>query len=148
MSAANVSPVNELTFRICYADTDAGGVVYYGNYLRFLEQGRTALLRQMGWKIEELHRDGIIFPVHELNVLYKSPATLGEEIRVRTHLVEINRFSLRFRTEIESIQTDRILVQAQVTNACINEAGKIQKIPDAMREVLEKALNGKSDATS
>lgn len=140
MSAVHISPVNEFTFRVCYADTDAGGVIYYGNYLRFLEQGRTELLRQMGWKIEDLHREGTIFPVHELKVLYKSPGTLGEELRVRTRLVEVKRFSLQFHTEIESVETGRLLIQAEVKNACINQAGKIRKIPDGMLEVLERAL--------
>jgi len=132
---------NEIIFRVCYADTDAGGVTYYGNYMRYLEQGRMELMRQMGWEVEQLHAEGIIFPVRELNVTYKSPARLGDEIRVTTRLVEVDRFALTFVAEMDRPQDGQAILEATVKIVCVSMDGRLRKVPADMKQSLDDLLS-------
>ena len=67
--------------RVYYEDTDSGGVVYYANYLKFMERARTEMLRSLGFEQDQLIEDlGIIFVVHSLSVQYKKPAIFNDEL--------------------------------------------------------------------
>lgn len=136
----NKTPESDFQIRVCYADTDAGGVVYYGNYMRFMEQGRMELLRELGWCVEQQHVQGLVFPVREMKVVYKSPARLGDLLRVHTALAEIDKISMIFDTVIYHGKSGQVLLEAQVKNVCITTDGRLQRIPKEMREHLEKTL--------
>jgi acyl-CoA thioester hydrolase len=75
--------------RIYYEDTDAGGVIYYANYLRYLEQGRTEFLWARGLSVKVLHEQGYLIPVMWLEIDYLVPAVLNDLIRVKTNVLEI-----------------------------------------------------------
>ena len=75
-------PPFRLAVRVYYEDTDAGGVVYYANYLRFLERARTECLRSLGFEQSELMAQGIAFAVRSLSAEYLKPARLDDELVV------------------------------------------------------------------
>jgi len=129
------------TFRIkiYYEDTDAGGVVYYANYLRFMERGRTELLSDKGIDVAEYHSKGYFFPVIHVDIHYRRPAKLGEIIEVATQLVEITNTTITFKQEI--LRDDAVLVEATVKLACINRDGKPQRIPPELASLFSDRKN-------
>ena len=115
--------------RVYYEDTDSGGVVYYANYLKFLERARTEALFSIGFsnkKIQENYNSLII--VKSCNIEYKKPAHLEDELKVRSFVKSITKTSF-FMNQI--ITKDKeIVVEAQVHLVFVNKEGKPVKIPD------------------
>ncbi|NJN47606.1 MAG: tol-pal system-associated acyl-CoA thioesterase [Candidatus Competibacteraceae bacterium] len=88
--------------RVYYEDTDSGGVVYYANYLKFLERARTEWLRSLGFELDALGREeGIMFVVRALTLDYHRPARFNELLQVRTRLTHTGKASLLFEQHIE-----------------------------------------------
>ncbi len=116
---------NKLNFKVQYADTDAYGVVWHGNYLRWMEQGRVELLEQYGVKIEEYQMDkNIVFPVVELDIKYKYSAKLMNEIILTTTVKEITSYSITFVQEIH-LKNEGTLCTTAVVKAVAIQNGKI-----------------------
>ena len=115
--------------KVYYEDTDSGGVVYYANYLKFLERARTEALFSIGFsnkKIQENYNSLII--VKSCNIEYKKPAHLEDELKVRSFVKSITKTSF-FMNQI--ITKDKeIIVEAQVHLVFVNKEGKPIKIPD------------------
>ena len=115
--------------KVYYEDTDSGGVVYYANYLKFLERARTEALYSIGYsnqKIRDKFESLII--VKSCNIEYKKPARLEEELLVRSFVKSITKTSF-FMNQIITNAKDKI-VEAQVHLVFINNKGKPIKIPD------------------
>ena len=107
--------------RVYYEDTDAAGVVYYANYLRFLERARTEWLSALGIEVDALAREhGVAFVVHRLDVEYRRPARLGERLAVGVHLVGRGRSRLELTQDVR--RDDVVLVHAAVSLACVEPA--------------------------
>ena len=123
--------------RIYYEDTDAGGVVYYANYLKYLERCRSEWLRHGGLEQNELlHGPGIVFVVRSVNVEYLKPARLDDLLTVGMEVERITRAQVFFRQTIR--RGDETLVTAQVQVVCVNAAlMKIVSLPAALRIQLE-----------
>jgi len=102
--------------RIYYHDTDAGGVVYYGNYLEHLEEGRTEFCLDRGVDTRSLKDGGIVFPVVHIEIDYKSPARYMDTIRVFTRVEKIGTASIRFQQEI--MRGEQLLIKAVTVWAC------------------------------
>ena len=105
--------------RIYWEDTDAGGIVYYANYLKFMERARTEWLRAAG--IEQLplkERHGLMFVVVELQAHYRKPARYGDELRVTCAIAERTRASLTFQQQI--YRGDELLIEGNVRVACLD----------------------------
>ena len=101
--------------RIYYEDTDAGGVVYYANYLKFMERARTEWLRQLGFEQDELiHNDGVIFAVRSVQVDYLLPARFNDELSVSAALIEQGRASLTIEQKIIRPADNSLLCKGQV----------------------------------
>ncbi len=124
-----------LPIRIYYEDTDLGGVVYYANYLKFFERGRTEYLREKGLELSELHESGIVFVVVRAEINYHAPARYGDLIDVETTLSKITGASITFEHKITIEAGEKPLVTGTVTLAC-TEAGRPVRIPERVREVL------------
>jgi len=116
--------------KVYYEDTDAGGVVYYANYLRFLERGRTEFLATHGMDVAEYHRRGQIFAVAHVDINYRKPARLGDIIEIKTGISEIKHASLTFVQRIERDGT--LLAEASATLACVDENGKPRRLPEEL----------------
>ena len=124
--------------RVLYGDTDAGGVVYYANYLRYFEQGRTELMRETGCTYRELEGQGFILPVVESYIRYKASAVYDDLLTVRTALVDLQQVSCRFHYAISRDSDQRLLVKGFTVNAVVNRAGRLVKFPHAVLELLNK----------
>jgi acyl-CoA thioester hydrolase len=106
--------------RVYYEDTDAGGVVYYANYLRYLERARTEMLRALGFEQDKLARDhNIIFIVRKVTIDYLKPAIFNEELTVNARIAGLRKASMLFEQTILNKQND-LLCQAEIMIACIN----------------------------
>ena len=115
--------------KVYYEDTDSGGVVYYANYLKFLERARTEALFSIGFsnnKVKEQFDSLII--VKSCNIEYKKPAHLEDELTVRSFVKSITKTSF-FMNQIIT-KKDEIIVEAQIHLVFVNDQGKPVKIPD------------------
>ena len=117
--------------KIYYEDTDAGGVVYYANYLKFLERARTEALFSIGFnnkKIKEQFNSLII--VKSCNIDYKKPAYLEDELTIRSFVKSITKTSFFMNQFIN--KGDDIIVEAKIHLVFVNEKSKPVKIPDEL----------------
>lgn len=126
-----------LPMRVHWEDTDASGIVYYANYLRFIERGRSDLLRLAGLRQQEMwDRDGVALTVRSVFVDYLRPARLDDDIEVRSRLLDIKGASM---TAAQSVRrADAELIRAEVRIACIDRAGRARRLPAAVREALDR----------
>ena len=107
--------------RVYYEDTDSGGVVYYANYLRFMERARTEWLRSLGFEQDQLVRqDGIIFAVRHVDVGYHQPARFNDALEVSASLSRKGRASLTFYQEVVRPMDSRTLCRGEIKVACLN----------------------------
>ncbi len=135
----NAVRATRLPLRIYYEDTDAGGVVYYANYWKFCERGRTEWLRALGFEQQALLDEaGLAFVVRKVEGDYLRPARLDDEIVVNTVMADARRASLKFTQYIER-GTERLFT-ATVSIACLDLAsGRPAAIPEHIRKTLEAA---------
>ena len=115
--------------KVYYEDTDSGGVVYYANYLKFLERARTEALFSIGFsnkKIREVYKSLII--VKSCNIEYKKSAHLEDELKVRSFVKSISKTSFLMNQIIT--KNDDVIVEAQIHLVFVNENGKPNKIPE------------------
>lgn len=124
--------------RVYYEDTDSGGVVYYANYLKFMERARTERLRAMGFDQEELLNDqGILFAVHSVQVDFKRPARFNDALEVTAEVSEHKRASLTFFQEVRRPGDANALCSGHVRIACIDaRTFKPAPIPHFIRSEL------------
>ena len=126
--------------RVYYEDTDAGGVVYYVNYLKFMERARTEWLRALGLAQSQLAEQNLLFVVHSAEARYLAPARLDDELAVSAEVIEQGRASLRFRQQVRRIHDDRLLCEGQFTVACVRaDSFKPRAIPEALRAAFAGA---------
>ena len=135
---ASIAPAFLLPVRVYYEDTDAAGVVYYANYLRFLERARTEWLALLGHPVAELERvHGIVFVVRRIEVDYRRPARLSDALDVTVAIESLGRASLALRQHV--MRGSEMLVAARVMLACVERASlKPARIPIAIDPVQRK----------
>ncbi|MDO9598686.1 MAG: tol-pal system-associated acyl-CoA thioesterase [Azoarcus sp.] len=127
-----------LPVRVYYEDTDAAGVVYYANYLRFCERARTEWLRAIGFEQQRmLTEDGLAFVVRSVKADYLLPARLDDALTVVSTINVLQRASMIFGQKI--LRSSELLFAADVRIACVDwNRGKPAPIPAAVRSQLEK----------
>lgn len=128
--AAHLAPV-----RVYYEDTDFSGVVYHASYLRFLERGRTELLRSAGVDQSSLHGEsgGIIFAVRRMTIDYLRPARMDDMLAIETRTSEVRGASLRMTQRI--LREGAVLLTAEV-HVAVLAGGKPVRLPDELRGLL------------
>ena len=124
--------------RIYFEDTDVGGVVYYANYLRYLEQGRTEFLRARGLLVKSLHEQGYLIPVMRLEIDYIVPAILDDLIRVETAVQEITSATCTLSQQVVRVSDGEVLVDAKVTLACLGPGKKARRLPRELMQALKR----------
>ncbi|MCS7150952.1 MAG: YbgC/FadM family acyl-CoA thioesterase [Endomicrobia bacterium] len=130
-----------MEIKIYYEDTDAGGVVYYANYLRYFERVRTELLESLGVSISQLAKEGVNFVVVKTEVNYISAAKLGDVLLIATKIIELKKVSLTFEYEVTK-KTDNTLVVKGITKlACVNNNLKPIKIPPEIYNKIKTVYN-------
>lgn len=126
----SVIPSFSWPVRVYWEDTDAGGVVYYANYLKFLERARTEWLSHLGLEQDQLASDaGVVFVVRRVEADYLAPARFNDRLVVRCELAELNRASLLMDQQV--VRDGAVLLKARVKVACVDQAGfRPARIPD------------------
>ncbi|MCG6202427.1 tol-pal system-associated acyl-CoA thioesterase [Psychromonas antarctica] len=128
-----------LAVRIYYEDTDAGGIVYYANYLKFFERGRTELLRSQHIEQDLLLQKNIAFVVKKVEMDCVKPARFNQLISVKTEVIRSRRASLIFEQKITA-ESGELLCQAETLIACVNlQKMKPTAIPAEILEVMPSA---------
>ncbi len=118
------------TLRVRYGETDKMGIVYYGNYATYLEQGRTEWLRDMGFSYKWMEDNGVHLPVVELNIKYKAPARYDDILTITTSLKKIPTYRIDFIYEIHN-QEGQLLITGETSLVFVNSiTNKLQKAPD------------------
>ena len=124
------------TLRVRYGETDKMGIVYYGNYATYLEQGRTEWLRDIGFSYKWVEDNGIHLPVVELSVKYKAPARYDDVLTVTTTLKKIPTYSIEFTYEIHN-QEGQLLITGETSLVFVNSiTNKLQRAPNYLLEKL------------
>jgi acyl-CoA thioester hydrolase len=124
-----------LKLRVYYEDTDAAGMVYHANYLKFAERGRSEMLRSLGFGHRRLGQEsGIGFAVRRCAVDYLAPARLEDALTVDTRLAGIGAATLTVHQQIR--RDGELLVDLDILVACIGRDGRPRRLPSALRAVL------------
>lgn len=137
-SGVSAGGVHRTPIRVYYEDTDSGGIVYYANYLKFAERGRTEYLRDIGFDHRVLLRQfGLGFVVRRCTIDYRVPAVLDDALVVETVLQDIA--GARFEMAQRVLRNATILCELAVTLGCVNQAGRPSRLPEPVREALKSA---------
>jgi acyl-CoA thioester hydrolase len=127
--------------RVLYGDTDAGGVVYNANFLRYFEIGRTELMREYVCSYSEIEKLGFVLPVIECWARYKAPAFYDDLLTVETTVAEVNDLKCKFAYRVvrQGKDTDRpkLLVKGYTVHAAVTKKGKLTRLPD---EIIAKII--------
>jgi acyl-CoA thioester hydrolase len=128
-----VPPVHRHSIRVYYEDTDLAGIVYYANYLKFIERGRSEWVREMEIDQTEM-RDalGIVFAVRRVEADYLKPATFGDDLIVTTSLVR--QTAARIVLDQQVLRDDEVLFSSIVTLFCLKNDGSPARVPLAFRD--------------
>ena len=120
---------------VYYEDTDAQGVVYYANYLRFFERARTEALRGAGYGQMKLMKEGLIFVVRNVEMKLLKPARLDDELSITTSLVKLGKVSFDFNQDV--FVDEKLVTQAKIQCGCLD----YQKFtPSSLPEYLHKGM--------
>lgn len=142
MRAQNEAKPFALRSRVYYEDTDAGGIVYYVNYLKFMERARTERLRHLGYAQSQLVDENLLFVVHSAEARYHAPAKLDDELFISAEVMELNRASIRFRQQVRRVTDEVLLCEGQFLVACVRADNlKPRAIPEALRAAFAGAAS-------
>jgi len=129
---------HKIKVRVYYEDTDAGGVVYHANFLKFMERGRTEALTEIGHDPARYHNEGLFFVVTHIDLSLKKPAHLGDTLEVGTEIYETRRASVVLKQTC--MHDDTLVAEAQVTVAFVNEKGRPVRMPPELAQAMEKSI--------
>jgi len=129
-------PVHRTQVRVTYAETDAMGMVYYAHYLRWLEVGRTELMRSLGIVYKEMEDRGAFLPVSEVFCKYHVPARYDDVLVIETSVDFLRRASIQFSYRILRKSDKTLLITGSTLHAFVDREGKIVKVPSALRAKL------------
>ena len=125
--------------RVLYGDTDAGGVVYNANFLRYFEIGRTELMREHVCSYSEIEKLGFVLPVIECWARYKAPAFYDDLLTVETTVAEVSdlkcKFAYRIVRQGKDTNRPKLLVKGYTVHAAVTKKGKLTRLPD---EIIAK----------
>lgn len=124
--------------RIFYEDTDAGGMVYHANYLKFFERARTQLLSDIGFEIDALAKEGVIFIAAAAQLQYKRPTRFNQRVVVHTQLHDLNGPSMIWQQSLRDQNDDKLpLCTAEIKVVTLNQDLKPIFVPPKLIEALQ-----------
>lgn len=126
----------EISIRIYYEDTDCGGVVYYANYLRYFERGRTEFLRARGVSLPELREGGTLFVVAKAEVEYLSPCRYDDLLTLETSISGMSRATITFEHSIKKEGLKGKAVRGRVVLAATGRDGRPVRVPEELKTIL------------
>jgi len=134
-------PVFRMACRVIYGDTDAGGVVYNANFLRYFEMGRTEMMRAHSLPYSMMEERGLILPVTESYLRYKAPALYDDLITIDTCLFEVKKVSCRFNYRVVKLEengNEQLLVKGFTVHACVDRQKKLTPFPQDIFQAMMK----------
>ena len=125
------------SFKIYYEDTDSGGVVYYANYLKFLERARTDAITSLDFSNKKLINEyGTYIIVKSCNLNFHKPAKLEDDLNIISKILEVKNVSIKMKQNI--FVNNNMIVEAEILLASVNKEGKPSKLPDQFKNQLIK----------
>ena len=143
MNLTMPEPVHQTTYRVLYGDTDAAGVVYYANYLRYFERGRTEYMRDLVLTYRDIEERGLILLVIESYARYKAPAAYDDLLTIETSLAEVKNVSCQFNYRIyknNSNNSRTLLAKGFTVHASVDRDGKLTRFPADLLAKVEKII--------
>lgn len=134
--------------RVYYEDTDAGGVVYYANYLKYCERARMEFFRDRGIGVSAYGAEGILFVVAHAEVSYKASARHDDLLTIKTYIIDHSRTSYTFLHRIFRKETEELLVEAKIRLACVDRNVKVRRLPEPVKRVVEEAMKAAREELS
>lgn len=128
----------DMSYRVCYGDTDQMGVVYYANYLEYFERSRTEMLREAGLSYAQMEKMGYFLPVSEAYCKYSGSARYDDLLTFRSWIEEVSRVKVKIRSEV--YRDGKLLVAGFVTLGCVNSDFKISRLTPEMIESCQKCM--------
>ena len=124
------------TFQIYYEDTDSGGVVYYANYLKFIERARTEMINELGFTLTTLHKDhDRLFLVKKIECDYIESCSLEDTLNVRSRVLLLKNAS--FELEQNILKQHNIIFRSKILMVCVNSQGAPSKIPSELHSLMK-----------
>lgn len=126
------------TYRVIYGDTDQMGVMYYGNYARVFEMGRTELFRNAGLTYKELEAHGVYLPVAEYTCRYHESAQYDDMLVIETWLDASFRSGMKFEYNLRRQSDSKKLASGHTIHPCVSKEGKVIRPPAFLKELIEE----------
>jgi acyl-CoA thioester hydrolase len=126
-----------MDIKIYYEDTDAGGVVYYANCLRFMERGRTEYLDSVGISLKDLMGQGTLFAVNYAEIFYRSYAQYGDTITVESRITEVTAATFAVKHRLVHKGAGRLIVEGKTRLVCVSLTGKPKRLPEEVKKRLD-----------
>jgi len=135
---------HEHRLRVRYSETDQMGVVHHSSYLVYLEEGRLALMRALGFPYEEVERRGFGMAVRSVELRYRAAARYGDELLVQTTIERLRGASIRYGYAVQRVSDRELLATGGVEVACLTLRGEFRPVPvpDDIRLAIEGYLAG------
>lgn len=124
-----------MKIQVYYHHTDCGGVVYYANYLNFLEEARTEFFGERGFSIKDLAKKEVLFMVARQEIDYKAPAVYGDILEIKTKVTEMSAVKIIFENDIYN-QNSQLISKAKTILVCVDKNLKPRAIPEEIRNKL------------
>ena len=126
----------QYTFKIYYEDTDSGGVVYYANYLKFIERARTEMINELGFTLTTLLKDyDRLFLVKKIECDYIEPCKLEERLNIQSKVLVLKNAS--FELEQNILKQNKIIFRSKIVMVCVNSQGAPSKIPNELHSLMK-----------
>ena len=130
--------MNEFNYKVkvFYEDTDAGGVVYYANYLKFFERARTEAIEEIGLSNKKLLKEnGILIIVKSCKIEYKKPAKLEDQLEIKSSIISTSKTS--FKMKQKAYKDQELITDCEIHLVIVDKKGKPSKIPNLLKKKLE-----------
>ncbi|GMV79343.1 MAG: thioesterase [Planctomycetota bacterium] len=141
--AASPGSFHETRTEVRYAETDQMGYAHHSVAVSWFELGRVTWMRDIGCPYRDIERRGVLMPVVKLELTYHAPARFEDQLGIRTRLLELRRATVIFENRIERIEPEgrrTLLVVGRVELACVDAAGKVQRMPKDLQAAFEPYL--------
>ena len=126
----------QYTFKIYYEDTDSGGVVYYANYLKFIERARTEMINELGFTLTTLLKDyDRLFLVKKIECDYIEPCKLEDRLNIQSKVLVLKNAS--FELEQNLLKQNKIIFRSKIVMVCVNSQGAPSKIPNELHSLMK-----------
>lgn len=137
MTGGALSVRNYTSVRVLFADTDAMGVVYHTNYIKWFERGRNELMRQLNLPYTDLSKTGFHLPLIKVSCEYLKFGTYDQLLTVETTFAYISKATVRFNSKIWDEGQKDLLAEGYTIHVCTNHEGRIRRIPKLLLELRE-----------